>query len=101
MILAIVHSPIMRALAKPVVITVAFLMGWCGLDSTPDFDWLMSAMWGHNLMFIHFVASGMLCFWNIFGVDPSPRVSSKRRVRIDPAVVQIFEIVDTGHRPIG
>ena len=94
-ILVIVHSHVMRVLTNPVVTTVLFLMSLYGLYFTPVFDGLMSTMWGHNLMFIHFVAIGMLYFWNIFGVDPSPRTSSKRRVRIDPTVVQVFEIVAT------
>ncbi|WP_197021778.1 cytochrome c oxidase assembly protein [Brevibacterium sp. VCM10] len=94
-ILAVVHSRPMRVLTNPFVTTALFLMSLYGLYFTPIFDRLMSTMWGHNLMFIHFVAIGMLYFWNIFGVDPSPRTDGKRRLGIDPTVVQVFEVVAT------
>lgn len=94
-ILAVVHSPVLRVVTHPLVTTALFLMSLYGLYFTPVFDWLMSTMWGHNLMFIHFVAIGMLYFWNLLGIDPSPRSSGTRRSGIDPAVVQVIEIVVT------
>jgi putative membrane protein len=95
LILVVVHSRPMRVLTNPFVTTILFLMSLYGLYFTPVFDWLMSTMWGHNLMFIHFVAIGMLYFWNIFGVDPSPRRDGKGKLRVDPTVVQVFEVVAT------
>ena len=94
-ILGVVHSPFLRVVTHPAVTTALFLMSLYGLYFTPVFDWLMSTMWGHNLMFMHFVAIGMLYFWNLLGVDPSPRSNRTRGTGLDPAVVQVIEIVVT------
>ena len=32
----------------------------------------MANWWGHNWMLAHFVAVGLLFFWPILGIDPSP-----------------------------
>jgi len=72
-VLAIVHSGAVRFIANPVTTVLLFLFSLYGLYFTPAFDWLMSTMWGHNLMLVHFLAIGMLYFWAVLGVDPSPR----------------------------
>lgn len=72
-VLSIIHSRVVQFIANPVTTVVLFLISLYGLYFTPAFDWLMSSMWGHNLMLIHFLAIGMLYFWGVMGVDPSPR----------------------------
>lgn len=73
LVLTVIHSRPVQFIANPVTTVILFLLSLYGLYFTPAFDWLMSTMWGHNLMLIHFLAIGMLYFWGVLGVDPSPR----------------------------
>ena len=76
-LLAVLHSVPARVLTQPVVASAIFFVSLYGLYFTPVFDALMSTMWGHNLMLLHFLAVGYLYFWGILRVDPSPRRSAK------------------------
>ena len=76
-VLAAVHSRPARMLTHPVVVSAIFFGSLYGLYFTPLFDALMSTMWGHNVMLLHFVAVGVLYFWGILRVDPTPRHSPK------------------------
>lgn len=72
-LLRILHSRPAAVLANPIVTGLLFLFSLYGLYFTPVFTALMSTMWGHNLMLIHFLLIGMLYFWGVLGIDPSPR----------------------------
>lgn len=95
LVLRVVHSGIARFFTHPAVTVVLFLMSLYGLYFTPAFDYLMGRMWGHNLMLIHFVLIGMLYFWNVMGVDPSPREKTKSLAKLDPTILRLIEIFVT------
>lgn len=94
-LLRFLHSPFARFITHPVVTIALFLMSLYGLYFTPIFDYLMSTMWGHNVMLLHFIAIGMLYFWGVMGVDPSPRQASRGMRQMTPQVMRIFELFIT------
>lgn len=53
-----------------------FLVSLYGLYYTPVFDWAMGGFWGRTLMLVHFVVVGLLLFWPILSIDPSPHAWS-------------------------
>ncbi len=94
-LLALLHSRFARLLTHPGITTSLFLMSLYGLYFTPAFDFLMGSMWGHNLMLVHFLLIGMLYFWGIMGVDPSPRQSGRGVRRLAAPVLAILELFIT------
>lgn len=72
-LLRVLHSRPAAVLANPIVTGILFLFSLYALYFTSLFDVLMSTMWGHNLMLVHFLLVGSLYFWGVLGVDPSPR----------------------------
>lgn len=70
------HSRAMSVAAKPAVTLPLFIGSLYGLYFTPVFDAAMRTWWGHDLMLAHFVAVGLLLFWPIMAIDPSPRTTS-------------------------
>jgi putative copper resistance protein D len=94
-LLAIIHSRPVQIVANPVTTVLLFLGSLYGLYFTPIFDWLMSTMWGHNLMLIHFLAIGMLYFWGVLGVDPSPRRGAGFLGAFARPVVRLSELAAT------
>lgn len=94
-LLAILHSRPAAVLAHPATVLVLFLASLYGLYFTPLFDWLMSTMWGHNLMLLHFLAIGFLYFWCVLGVDPTPRSSARGLRRYAGPTVRILELAAT------
>lgn len=95
LLLVFLHSRFARILTHPIVTGGLFLMSLYGLYFTGIFDFLMRTMWGHNLMLIHFVLIGMLYFWGIVGVDPTPRRYAPGRRNLGEPGVRIFEIFAT------
>ena len=95
LLLAVLHSRLAGFFTHPVVTITLFLMSLYGLYFTPAFDFLMSSMWGHNVMLIHFLLVGLLYFWGVMGVDPSPRQASRGMRRLSAPVLRIFELVIT------
>jgi putative membrane protein len=93
--LGLLHSRFARLITHPGITTSLFLMSLYGLYFTPVFDFLMGSMWGHNLMLVHFLLIGMLYFWGIMGVDPSPRHSARGVRRLDAPVLAIMELFIT------
>lgn len=53
-----------------------FLSGLYGIYFTPLFDQLMSNVWGHNFMLLHFIVSGYLFFGPLVAADPWPGSTS-------------------------
>lgn len=94
-LLAVLHSRPARFLAHPVTSLSLFLVSLYGLYFTPIFDALMSTMWGHNLMLLHFLAVGFLYFWCVLGIDPSPRQASRGLRRYAGPTVRILELAAT------
>jgi putative copper resistance protein D len=94
-LLALIHSRPVQVIANPAVTVVLFLGSLYGLYFTPAFDVLMSTMWGHNLMLIHFLAIGMLYFWGVLGVDPSPRRGGGFMGAFARPVVRLSELAAT------
>jgi putative copper resistance protein D len=71
-LLVVLHSRLARTLTAPWVTLPLFLASLYGLYFTPVFDVLMNNWLGHDLMLTHFVVVGLLLFWPILGLDPSP-----------------------------
>jgi len=94
-VLAVIHSRAVQAIANPVVTVLLFLGSLYGLYFTPVFDWLMGTMWGHNLMLIHFLAIGMLYFWGVLAVDPSPRRGGGFMGAFARPVIRLSELAAT------
>jgi putative copper resistance protein D len=94
-LLALIHSRPVQLIANPVTTVILFLASLYGLYFTPVFDWLMSTMWGHNLMLAHFLAIGMLYFWGVLGVDPSPRRGGGFMGAFSRPVVRLTELAVT------
>ncbi len=95
LLLRVLHSRPAQFLAHPAVVLVLFLASLYGLYFTPLFDVLMSTMWGHNLMLLHFLAIGFLYFWCVVGVDPTPRRSSRGLRKYAAPTVRILELAVT------
>jgi putative membrane protein len=95
LILRLLHSRLAGFVTHPVVTITLFLMSLYGLYFTPAFDFLMGSMWGHNVMLIHFLLIGLLYFWGVMGVDPSPRQARRGMRRLSAPVLRIFELFIT------
>lgn len=95
LLLALLHSRFARVMTNPTVTGSLFIMSLYGLYFTPIFDFLMRTMWGHNIMLFHFVLIGMLYFWSIVGVDPSPRRYSHGHKVLSGPATRIFELFAT------
>ncbi|MER6917010.1 cytochrome c oxidase assembly protein [Streptomyces sp. NPDC000594] len=71
-LLALLHSRYMRIVTHPAFTIPLFIASLYGLYFTPLFDYLMESRIGHIGMMIHFLATGLVFFWPIMGVDPGP-----------------------------
>lgn len=91
-VLWLLHTRFSRFISHPGVTLVLFLMSIYGLYFTPVFDYLMSTMWGHNLMLAHFVAIGWLYFWGVLGIDPSPRLANRGVVKAAGPILPLLEL---------
>nr|WP_236655544.1 cytochrome c oxidase assembly protein [Streptacidiphilus carbonis] len=76
LLVRLLHSRLAKVVCSPLFTLPVFIASLYGLYFTGIFDWLMDGWWGHEFMLAHFVAVGLLFFWPIMGVDPSPRRSS-------------------------
>ncbi|NRQ32353.1 bifunctional copper resistance protein CopD/cytochrome c oxidase assembly protein [Nonomuraea sp. NN258] len=72
-IVAVLHSRVAEIVSHPVVAMVIFVSGSYALYYTSLFEGAMRQPAGHIVMNAHFLASGVLFFWVIIGVDPAPR----------------------------
>lgn len=73
MLNAAIHSKVSRFYAHPVVALAIFDGSLFVLYLTPIYGHLMHSHTGHVFMNFHFLAAGILFFYLIIGVDPSPR----------------------------
>lgn len=67
------HSRAARVFSSPLFTLPLFIASLYGLYFTPLFDLLMGSWLSHEWMLAHFLMTGLLFFWPILGVDPSPR----------------------------
>lgn len=72
----LIRSRAARIATSPGFTIPLFVLSLYGLYYTSAFDELMSSWYGHALMLVHFVLTGLLLFWPILGLDPSPRPQS-------------------------
>ncbi|WP_405801039.1 cytochrome c oxidase assembly protein [Streptomyces sp. NBC_01506] len=72
LLLALLHSRFMRFATHPAFTIPLFIASLYGLYFTPLFDFLMESKPGHIAMMVHFLATGLIFFWPIIGVDPGP-----------------------------
>ena len=68
-----IHSRLSQFYSHPVVALIIFDGSLFALYLTPLFGHLMGSHVGHVFMNFHFLAAGILFFYLIIGVDPSPR----------------------------
>jgi cytochrome c oxidase assembly factor CtaG len=73
MLLSFLQSRYSRFITHPVVGPVLFVGSLYGLYFSPLFENLMGSHWGHAVMEIHFLAVGLLFYYVLIGIDPSPR----------------------------
>ncbi|MCL3819166.1 cytochrome c oxidase assembly protein [Aeromicrobium wangtongii] len=73
MLLSFLHSRFSRFVTHPLFGPVLFVGSLYGLYFTGLFETLMSNHWGHAIMEIHFLAVGLLFYYVLIGIDPSPR----------------------------
>ncbi|MDA2806255.1 cytochrome c oxidase assembly protein [Nocardiopsis suaedae] len=66
------HSPVAKAASHPAFTLSAFVFSLYGIYLTPLFDILMSSVWGHYLMLLHFLLTGIVFFGPVLMVDPWP-----------------------------
>ena len=69
-------STFLKVLTSLPVRWILFLSALYGVYFTPAFDALMASVWGHNLMLVHFLGTGMVFFGPLVAVDPWPNVPS-------------------------
>jgi putative copper resistance protein D len=72
-LLAAVHSRFAAFQTHPVVAGLLFAVGMSVFYFSPLFDAALSSHLGHELMMVHFLASGFLFVWVLIGVDPGAR----------------------------
>ena len=70
---AFLHSRFAAVISSPLFTLPLFIASLYGLYFTPLFDWAMRTWPGHEWMLAHFLATGLLFFWPIMGIDPAPR----------------------------
>ncbi|TDD61112.1 cytochrome c oxidase assembly protein [Kribbella antibiotica] len=75
-LLAVLHSRLVRVIAHPIVTVTLFVVSLYALYFTSLLDKAMATHVGHQLMLIHFLAIGILFFGPILAVDPWPHRAS-------------------------
>lgn len=72
-LLAAVHAPFARVLTHPFVTLPLFVGSYYALYFSGLFDAALYEHWAHLAMNAHFLVVGVLFFWPLVGIDPSPR----------------------------
>jgi putative copper resistance protein D len=71
-VLALVHSPVARALTNPLIALALFVGSFYGLYFSGLFDAALDYHWAHLAMNAHFILVGYTFYWPVIGIDPSP-----------------------------
>ncbi|WP_345482721.1 cytochrome c oxidase assembly protein [Actinopolymorpha pittospori] len=90
LLLVLLHSRVARILAHPLVTIPLFLASLYGLYFTSLFDLAMSSWLGHYWMLAHFLVVGLLFFWEVLGVDPTPHRRSPPVRMLELVVIMPF-----------
>lgn len=72
-LLALLHSRFSRVITAPVVVLPIFVGSTFALYFTGIYPYSLDHVWAHDLVHVHFLASGSLFAWVVAGVDPLPR----------------------------
>ena len=72
-LLAAVHSPWARFFTHPLVALPVFVGSYYVLYFSGLFAAALPVHGAHVFMNLHFLASGLLFFWTLIGIDPAPR----------------------------
>ena len=72
MLLALIHSRVLRVVGHPLVAAVLFTAGLIAFYYTPLFGLSMFTHTGHVLMTAHFLLTGYVFVWSLVGIDPGP-----------------------------
>ncbi|GAA3524963.1 cytochrome c oxidase assembly protein [Amycolatopsis ultiminotia] len=72
-IVALLHAPVTRFLAHPAVAAILFAGSFYALYFSDLFGEAMLFHWSHELMRVHFLATGYLFAWVVVGTDRTPR----------------------------
>jgi putative copper resistance protein D len=72
-LLAAVHSPVARFVTHPLFSLPVFVGSYYALYFSNLFAWALDEHWAHVAMNLHFLLAGLIFFWPVIGVDPSPR----------------------------
>ena len=72
-LLAALHSPVSRWLTHPLVTLPLFVGSYYALYFSGLFAAALPEHAAHLFMNLHFLATGLLFFWPLIGIDPSPR----------------------------
>src|SRR5580765_4231479 len=73
LLLQVVHSRALRAVATPVVAAVLFFVSLAMFYFSPAFQLALTTHTGHLLMLAHFLLTGYLFTWVLIGIDPGPK----------------------------
>ena len=73
LILQVVHSRYLGALANPVVAAALFFFSLAIFYYSPLFELALRTHTGHVAMMVHFLLSGYLFVWVLIGIDPGPQ----------------------------
>jgi putative copper resistance protein D len=73
LILAVLHSRVMRVVGNPIFAGGFFFMSLVAFYWTDLFYYALTTHTGHILMTVHFVLAGYLFAWVIIGIDPGPK----------------------------
>jgi putative membrane protein len=71
-LLWVLHSPVAKVLAFPLVGFVVLVVSMYGLYFTSLYDVSLRNDFVHDLTHVHFLMAGCLFFWPIIGIDPLP-----------------------------
>jgi putative membrane protein len=99
------HSPILTALAHPVLASVLFAGSLWVLWYSPVLAWSVTNPVAHLLVHLHFLAVGCLFAWAVLGVDAPPhRVPAPLRLLLVALTVPLHAILGltllARHRPL-
>ena len=72
-LLAMVRSPVAKALTHPVVALALFVGSFYVLYFSGLFEAALEKHWAHLLMNAHFLLVGLIFYWPVIGIDPTPR----------------------------
>lgn len=73
LVLQVVHSRVLKALANPVVAAALFFFSLAIFYYSPLFELALRTHTGHVLMMVHFLLTGYLFTWVLIGIDPGPK----------------------------